>query len=38
MAQKSLEDRVNMLEHRVERLAQLPERVTALETQIVLPA
>jgi predicted phage gp36 major capsid-like protein len=35
MAQESLEERVNMLEGRVELLEQLPERVTALETQIV---
>lgn len=36
MAQKSLEERVDMLEQRVELLVQLPERVSALETQIVL--
>lgn len=36
MAQKSLEERVDMLEQRVELLIQLPERVSALETQIVL--
>ena len=35
MAQKSLEERVDMLERRVEILEQLPERVTALEVQIV---
>ena len=35
MAKKSLEERVNMLERRVEILEQLPERVTALEAQIV---
>jgi hypothetical protein len=36
MAQKSLEERMDMLERRVEILEQLPDRVTALETQIVL--
>ena len=35
MAQKSLEERMDMLEGRVEILERLPERVTALETQIV---
>jgi hypothetical protein len=35
MAQKSLEERVDMLERRVDILEQLPERVTALELQIV---
>jgi predicted phage gp36 major capsid-like protein len=35
MAQKALEERVDMLERRVELLEQLPERVTALEVQIV---
>jgi len=35
MAQESLEVRVDMLERRVELLEQLPERVTALEVQIV---
>jgi hypothetical protein len=35
MAQKSLEERVDMLEHRVEILEQLPDRVTAIEQQIV---
>ena len=35
MAERSLEERVNMLERRVEILEQLPERVTALEAQIV---
>ena len=35
MAEKSLEERVNMLERRVEILEQLPDRVTALEVQIV---
>lgn len=32
---KSLDERVDMLERRVEILEQLPGRVTALETQIV---
>jgi cell division protein FtsB len=36
MAQRSLEERADMLERRVDLLEQLPERVTALETQIVL--
>jgi LPS O-antigen subunit length determinant protein (WzzB/FepE family) len=36
MAQRSLEERVDMLERRVELFEQLPERMTALETQIVL--
>ena len=35
MAQETLETRVDMLERRVEILEQLPERVTALESQIV---
>ena len=35
MAEKSLEERVDMLERGVEILEQLPERVTALEVQIV---
>ena len=35
MAGKSLDQRVDMLERRTEILEQLPERVTALETQIV---
>ena len=35
MAKKSLEERVNMLERGVEILEQLPDRVTALEVQIV---
>ena len=35
MAKKSLEERVNTLERRVEILEQLPERLTALEVQIV---
>jgi F0F1-type ATP synthase membrane subunit b/b' len=35
MAEKSLEERVNMLERGVEILEQLPDRVTALEVQIV---
>ena len=35
MAQKSLEERVDMLERRVEILEQLPDRVTAVEEQIV---
>ena len=35
MPQKSLEERVDMLERRVEILEQLPGRVTALEVQIV---
>jgi hypothetical protein len=35
MPQKSLEERVDMLERRVEILEQLPARVTALEVQIV---
>jgi hypothetical protein len=35
MAQKSLEERVDMLERRVETLEQLPDRVTGVETQIV---
>jgi hypothetical protein len=35
MAQKSLEERVDMLERRIELLEQLPERLTALEVQIV---
>ena len=35
MAEKSLEERVDMLERRVEILEQLPERLTALEVQIV---
>ena len=36
MAQGSLEERAEMLDRRVEILEQLPERVTALEVQIVL--
>ena len=35
MAKESLEARVDMLERRVEILEQLPDRVTALESQIV---
>jgi predicted phage gp36 major capsid-like protein len=35
MAQKSLEERVDMLERRVEILEQLPDRVAAVEQQIV---
>ena len=35
MAGKSLDERVDMLERRTEILEQLPERLTALETQIV---
>lgn len=35
MAAKSLEERVDMLERRIEILEQLPGRVTALEVQIV---
>ena len=35
MAGKSLDQRVDMLERRTEILEQLPERVTALERQIV---
>ena len=35
MAQKSLERRVEMLEKRVDILEQLPERVRAVELQIV---
>ena len=35
MAQKSLEERVDMLERRIEILEQLPGRITALEVQIV---
>ena len=35
MAEKSLEERVNMLERGIEILEQLPDRVTALEVQIV---
>jgi hypothetical protein len=35
MAAKSLEERVDMLERRVEILEQLPGRITALEVQIV---
>ena len=35
MAGKSLEERVDMLEQRVEILERLPERVTAIEAQIV---
>jgi hypothetical protein len=35
MARKSLEERVDMLERRIEILEQLPERVAALETPIV---
>jgi len=35
MAQETLEKRVDMLERRVEILEQLPERVTAVESQIV---
>ena len=35
MPQKSLEERVAMLERRLEILEQLPTRVTALEAQIV---
>ena len=35
IAPKSLEERVDMLERRVDILVQLPERVTALEAQIV---
>ena len=36
MAQESLEKRMDRLERRVEILEQLPERVTAVESQIVL--
>jgi len=36
MAQESLDKRMNRLERRVEVLERLPERVTALESQIVL--
>ena len=36
MAQESLEKRMDRLERRVEILEQLPQRVTALESQIVL--
>ena len=36
MPNKSLEERMDNLERRVEVLEQLPDRVTALETQIVL--
>ena len=36
MPSKSLEERMDNLERRVEVLEQLPDRVTALETQIVL--
>jgi hypothetical protein len=36
MAQESLETRMDRLKRRVEILEQLPERVTALESQIVL--
>jgi predicted phage gp36 major capsid-like protein len=36
MAQESSETRMDRLERRVEILEQLPERVTALESQIVL--
>ena len=35
MAEKSLEERVNMLERGIEILEQLPDRVTALEVQII---
>jgi hypothetical protein len=35
MAEKSLEERVDMLERRIEILEQLPDRVTAVEVQIV---
>ena len=35
MAEKSLEERVNMLERGIEIVEQLPDRVTALEVQIV---
>jgi len=35
VAHESLERRVDMLEQRVELLEQLPERVTAIELQIV---
>ena len=35
MAEKSLEERLNMLERGGEILEQLPDRVTALEVQIV---
>ena len=35
MAGKYLDERVDMLERRTEILEQLPERLTALETQIV---
>jgi hypothetical protein len=35
MAQESLETRMDRLEQQVEILKQLPERVTALESQIV---
>ena len=36
MSQESLKVRVERLEHRVETLEQLPGRVSALESQIVL--
>ena len=36
MARESLEKRMDRLERRVEILERLPERVTAVETQIVL--
>jgi hypothetical protein len=35
MTQRSLEERGDMLERRVQLLERLPERMTALETQIV---
>jgi hypothetical protein len=35
MTEKSLEERVAMVERRVELLEQLPDRMTALEVQIV---
>jgi len=35
MAEKSREERVNMLERRVDILERLPDRVTALEVQVV---
>ena len=36
MSNKSLEERMDNLERRAEVLEQLPDRVTALESQIVL--
>jgi hypothetical protein len=35
MSRESLEARIDRLERRVELLAQLPQRITALEVQIV---